>query len=128
MSPRSIEEIVADYHTCLQQACLTGKINQMKLHFADDIAIVGPHHKLDGRVQVISKLEESLSHIEKISIVHQFFDRSSACTIADYVTKKPHERIPHVSWHKVKNGMIYEIHNFYDTEDWKKAIGLRKAG
>jgi hypothetical protein len=122
MSPRSPEEIVKDYYSCLQQACQTGVLNPAKLHFADDIIIVDPKKRYEGKPTVIKMYQDFLlPNVQRIVIQQQFTDKSSVCTIIDCITKNPHETISTVEWHKVKNGVIYEIHLFYDTEKWSKS-------
>jgi hypothetical protein len=122
MSPRSPEEIVQDYYTSLQDACLVSRLNPAKLHFSDDIVLIGPNFRVEGKPFVIRSLEEQLiPRIEKLSIQRQFSDKNSVCTIFDCVTRGPQEKIPTVAWHKVKNGVIYEIQIFYDTAKWDKA-------
>jgi hypothetical protein len=129
MSPRSVEEIVADYFTCLTQGCDTGKLNLAKLHFAEDILVVGAHKRIEGRANVLKYMQEKLiPHLQKIVINHRVFDKQTECTIVDFITKEAHETVPAAILHKVKDGVIYEIHFFYDSAKWAKGIGLRKAG
>lgn len=122
MAPRTVEEIVGDYFTVMQQACMTRKINPAKLHFSGDIVIVGPHKRTEGKTNVLKMYEQILvPNMHKIVIHHQFFDKSSSCTIFDVISMGPHETIPTAAWHKVKNGEIYEIQVFYDSAKWQKA-------
>lgn len=131
MSPRSTEEIVSDYFTTVQHAYDTGKLNPLKLHLADDIVVVTPSARAEGKTQVLKTFEETMiPTVEKIVIHKQFTDRSSACTIYDIITKNPHLTIPTVAWQKVRNGQIYEMHIFLDSALWGKALAgkQRKAG
>jgi len=128
---RTTEEIVKDYFKDLQQAFTSGKIHPIRLHLAEDIVITTPHTRIEGKANVLKNFEERLlPFVDKMNITKQYFDRSSACTIYDYVTKKPHITLPTVSWQKVKDGVIYEMHIFFDTAAWEKVISgkERKAG
>lgn len=121
MSPRSVEEIVSDYYTAMQQACMTGKLSPAKLHFSGDIVIVDPNHRTEGRQEVLKMYEEKLlPNLERLVIHHQFFDKSSCCTIFDNITKMHREPVPTVAWIKVRNGEIYEVQVFYDSPKWHK--------
>jgi hypothetical protein len=124
MSPRSIEEIVADFYTCIQQACQTGTLNPAKLHFSDDIVFEGPNGRVEGKSQVLKMIQEVVSNLSKISIQRQFFDKGASCTIFEAAIKNPHALIPAAEWLNVKNGVIYEIRAFYDSAKWQR---LRKS-
>lgn len=116
---RTVEEIAKDYYISLEQAFKVGKINPVKFHFADDIRIMGPNELVEGKSQVLKMYDEKfVPMMDKFVHNHQFFDRSSVCTILDCITKKPHITIPTVEWLKIKNGLIYEIHLFYDSKKW----------
>jgi hypothetical protein len=131
MSPRSTEEIVNDYFTTLQNAYASGKLNPNKLHLAEDIVVFTPNGRAEGKTLVLKAYEEMLiPNIQKLVIHKQFSDRSSVCTIYDYVTKSPHLTIPAAAWYKVKDGLIYEMHIFFDPALWEKAMSgkQRKAG
>ncbi len=127
MSPRSIEEIVADYYASLEAAFLTGKLNHAKLHFADDIVIMEPKERIEGKAQAIKMLEEKVvPFFSTISMQRQFADKGALCSIFDLHAKhQPKHNHPIVSvthWHKVRNGMIYEMQAIYDTAQWKEAV------
>ncbi len=129
MSPRSVEEIVADYFTAVSQGALTGQLNTARLHFADDIRIMGAHKEIQGKPQVFKYMQEKLiPHLEKVTIHHQLADKNTNCSIVTFVTKTPHEPVPAALYFRVKNGVIFEIQFFYDPERWAKGIGMRRAG
>ncbi len=116
---RTVEEIAKDYYIGLDQAFKVGKINPVKFHFADDIRIIGPMEQIEGKPQALKMLDEKfVPMVDKLIHNHQFYDRSSVCTLLDCVTKKPHITIPAAEWLKIKNGLIYEIHLFYDSAKW----------
>lgn len=131
MSPRSVEEIVADYYTGLQEAMLTGKLNPHRMHFADDIVIFGAE-RVEGKSAAMKLLEEKvIPAFTKISIQYKFVDKNSICTIVDCHTKHDHQIIPAADWHKVRNGMIYEMRVFADMsklqQAFKEAAKLKKS-
>jgi hypothetical protein len=132
MSPRSAEEIVADYYTGLEEAILTGKLNPHRMHFADDIIIHGAEGRIEGKAAAMKLLEEKLiPAFTKISIKHKFVDKSSVCTIVDCHAKHNHQIIPAADWHKVKNGVIYEMYVFSDSaklvQAFNAATKLKKS-
>ncbi|HSW87202.1 MAG TPA: nuclear transport factor 2 family protein [Rhabdochlamydiaceae bacterium] len=118
MMSRSVEEIVQDYYTDMQQAFKTGKLNLNKLHLAEDILFLRPDKRFEGKQNVEKMLQELfVPSIKRYQIVHQFHDKTSSCYVIDCITKKS-VTIPTVEWLKVKDGKIYEIHHFFDPTLW----------
>jgi hypothetical protein len=118
---RSVEEIVKDYYTDIQEAFKTGKLNLNKLHLSEDVMFLGPGERFEGKQAVEKMLLEFIPRIKRYEFVHQFYDRSSACAIIDCVTKKS-ITIPSAEWIKVKEGKIYEVQIFFDPSLWKNSI------
>ncbi|MFI5334604.1 MAG: nuclear transport factor 2 family protein [Chlamydiales bacterium] len=131
MSPRTTDEIVQEYFNDLQLAFDSGKVHPVRLHLAEDVVLVTPHNRIETKAKVLKNFEEKLlPNVDKMIILKHYSDRGSACTIYEYVTKAPHIKIPTVAWHKVKDGVIYEIHIYFDTALWDKMLAgrQRKAG
>jgi len=123
---RTIEELVKDYYNEMQQAFKTGHINLNKLHFAENILVLGPNEKHEGKKNVEKMYNEMLlPYMTRFEILHHYFDHNSACTILDCVTKTPAGVVPTVEWMKFKDGKIYEIQLYYDGAKWKKVNEMK---
>ena len=122
MMNRKIDEIVKDYYKDLTEAFKTGKLNLNKLHLAEDVLLLRPHEKFEGRQNVEKAMQDNLiPYFKRFELVHQFYDSTMACSIIDCVTKAS-ATIPTAEWLKIRDGKIFEIHQFFDSTAWSRAM------
>lgn len=119
---RTALEIINDYYQALNEGFKTGNLHSSKLHFAEDIVLVGPGEIFEGKKAAEQALTEFLVPFTKrFDLIHQIADAHSACTVIDCITKKS-ITVPCAEWVRVSGGKIAEIRCFYDTAAWEKVI------
>ena len=115
---KDLKMIIHDYYTEVQKSFKTGKLDFSKLHFDENISVIGPNERFDGKKTVETMYSQLISIVTRFDIQRQYFDSDSCCTVMDCVTKSPPMPIATIEWILVRHGKIVEIHPVYDTKAW----------
>ncbi len=118
----NVKSIAADYYSEMQRAFKSGTINFANLHLDDNIRMIGPNEKCEGKKTVEDMLKMFITMVNNFDIKRQYFDEESCCTILDCVVKSPRRAIGTVELMMIKNGKIVEMRLIYDTLAWQEVM------
>lgn len=118
----TVKNVIRDYYIELQKSFKTGVIDFSKLHFDDNIKVVGPNERFDGKKKVEEMWQQFVPMVSHYDVKKQYFDEDSACTVLDCVVKSPQRAVATVELIFVKNGKITEIRPIYDTLAWQEIM------
>lgn len=127
MDNSSYKKIINDYYSSLQHAFKTGVLSSEKLHLADDVKVIVPNERFEGKATVESMLKELVKVVDHYDIQRIYYDHEGACVVMDCVVKLPPYHIATIEWFLIKNGKIAELHPVYDTLAWEKLMNNLKT-
>lgn len=120
MDVRTISQI---YYSELEKGFKTGALDVSKLHLAQNVSIIGPDERFEGKETVEKMFQGFAGLVSSCEIKKRYFDVDSACTIINFVSKNGSHSVMTAEIITVKNGEIVQMDVIYDTKQWTKFIG-----